>query len=53
MKILNVALPGLKEGSKVRFIFPTHMAYGLLGDGDKVPPRSPLVCEFVMAKVWQ
>jgi len=51
IKILNTALLGMKEGSKVRFVFPAHMAFGLLGDGDKIPPRSPLVCEFTIAKV--
>lgn len=51
IKVLNTALLGMKEGSKLRFVFPAHMAYGLLGDGNKIPPRSPLVCEFVVAKV--
>ena len=51
IKILNVALLGMKAESKVRFVFPAHMAYGLLGDGNKIPPYSPLVCEFVIAKV--
>ncbi len=51
IRVLNTALTGMREGSKVRFVFPSHMVYGLLGDGDKIPPRSPLVCEFVIAKV--
>ncbi len=51
IKILNTALLGVKEGSKLRFVFPSHMAYGLMGDGNKIPPRSPLVCELVVVKV--
>ncbi len=51
IKILNTALLGMQEGSVVRFVFPSYMAYGLLGDGDKIPPSSPLVCEFTIAKV--
>jgi FKBP-type peptidyl-prolyl cis-trans isomerase len=51
IKILNTALLGMKEGSRVRFVFPAHMAFSLLGDGNKIPPRSSLVCDFVVAKV--
>ena len=50
-KALNTALIGLREGAKVRFVFPSHLAFGLLGDGDKIPPRSALVCEFVVVNV--
>jgi FKBP-type peptidyl-prolyl cis-trans isomerase len=48
---LNTALLGVREGSRVRFLIPAHLAFGLLGDGDKVPPRSSLVCDFFVAKV--
>ncbi|MDR1021973.1 MAG: FKBP-type peptidyl-prolyl cis-trans isomerase, partial [Prevotellaceae bacterium] len=48
---LNTALPGIRQGSHVRLVIPTYLAFGLLGDGDKVPPRSPLVCDFFVAKV--
>jgi len=51
IKILNTALLGMHEGSRVRFVLPAHMAYGLPGDGNRIPPRSPLVCDFVIAKV--
>ncbi|MDR1415838.1 MAG: FKBP-type peptidyl-prolyl cis-trans isomerase [Prevotellaceae bacterium] len=43
---LNTALLGVRQGSHVRFVIPSHLAFGLLGDGDRVPPRSPLVCDF-------
>ncbi len=33
----------LHQGDKARFIIPPHLAHGLLGDEDKIPPRSILV----------
>ncbi len=33
----------LKTGEEARFILPSHLAYGLSGDGHKVPPHSPLI----------
>ncbi|MDR2813807.1 MAG: FKBP-type peptidyl-prolyl cis-trans isomerase [Prevotellaceae bacterium] len=43
---LNTALTGVRQGSHLRLVVPAYLAFGLLGDGDKVPPRSPLVCDF-------
>ncbi len=39
----------LKVGDKAKFILPSHLAYGLSGDGLFIPPQSPLVydVEFV------
>jgi FKBP-type peptidyl-prolyl cis-trans isomerase len=51
IRVLNLALQGVRQGSRMRFIFPAHMAFGLLGDGNKIPPRSSLVCDFSVAKV--
>ncbi len=33
----------LKEGDKARFIFPPFLAHGILGDDDKIPPRSIVI----------
>jgi len=33
----------LREGDRAKFIVPSHIAYGLLGDLDKVPERAALV----------
>ncbi|HLN19708.1 MAG TPA: FKBP-type peptidyl-prolyl cis-trans isomerase [Bacteroidales bacterium] len=33
----------LKPGSEAIFIMPPYMAYGLPGDGKKIPPRSVIV----------
>ena len=48
---LNTALPGVRQGSHLRLVIPTHLAFGLMGDGDKIPPRSPLVCDFWVGAV--
>jgi FKBP-type peptidyl-prolyl cis-trans isomerase len=39
---------GLKlmhEGDKCKFIIPSHLAHGLLGDMDKIPPLSVIVVD--------
>ena len=33
----------LKEGDEARFIMPPHLAHGLIGDDDKIPPRSTII----------
>ena len=30
-------------GDKARFILPSHLAHGLLGDMNKIPPQTPIV----------
>jgi len=42
---LHQGLINRRGGDKLRFVFPPHMAYGLLGDGDKIPPRAGLIFE--------
>ena len=32
-------------GEQMRFILPSHLAHGLTGDQDKIPPRSSVVYE--------
>ncbi|MBI4645865.1 MAG: FKBP-type peptidyl-prolyl cis-trans isomerase [Bacteroidia bacterium] len=41
----------LREGDKARFIIPPFLAYGLLGDGDKVPMRSIVVYDVELIKI--
>jgi FKBP-type peptidyl-prolyl cis-trans isomerase FkpA len=41
----------LKVGDKAKFILPSHLAYGLSGDGDKIPPHSPLVYEIEFVQI--
>ena len=33
----------LRQGDKARFIMAPHLAHGLLGDDDKIPPRAILI----------
>lgn len=33
----------LKVGDKAKFILPSHLAYGLSGDGKKIPPHAALI----------
>ena len=42
---LNQIIKLLKVGEKAKFILPSHLAYGVQGDGDKIPVRSPLYYE--------
>jgi FKBP-type peptidyl-prolyl cis-trans isomerase len=42
---LHKAVKLLGKGGRARFMFPPHLAYGLQGDLDKIPPRSILLYE--------
>ncbi|MBE0648128.1 MAG: FKBP-type peptidyl-prolyl cis-trans isomerase [Bacteroidales bacterium] len=38
----------LREGDRAKFIIPSYLAYGLLGDQDKIPPGASLVYDVNM-----
>jgi FKBP-type peptidyl-prolyl cis-trans isomerase len=40
---MNEGLRLLRPGSEAIFIMPPYLAYGLIGDRRKIPPRSVLV----------
>lgn len=40
---LEEALKMMKKGEKGLFILPSHLAFGLLGDQDKIPTRAILI----------
>jgi FKBP-type peptidyl-prolyl cis-trans isomerase len=40
---LNEGLRLLKPGAEALFILPPFLAYGLVGDGKKIPPRTTIV----------
>jgi FKBP-type peptidyl-prolyl cis-trans isomerase len=40
---LHHAVKLLGKGGKARFIFPSHLAYGIQGDFNKIPSRAILV----------
>lgn len=48
---LEEAVLLLKEGDAGRFILPPHLAYGLLGDENKIPPRSTIVYKVELIKL--
>jgi FKBP-type peptidyl-prolyl cis-trans isomerase FkpA len=35
----------LRKGDRAKFVLPSHLAFGLLGDSDRIPPRSPIIYE--------
>lgn len=41
----------MKEGDKGRFVIPAHLAYGLMGDGDKIPGNTALFADLELVKV--
>jgi FKBP-type peptidyl-prolyl cis-trans isomerase FkpA len=47
---LNEGLKLLRRGAKAVFILPPFMAYGFVGDGKKIPPRSIIVYEISVAE---
>lgn len=38
-------------GDKARFIMPPHLAQGLMGDDDKIPPRSIILYEVELVQI--
>lgn len=40
---LHSALLLMEKGERAVLIFPPHLAHGIIGDGDNIPPRSILV----------
>ncbi|MDR3705775.1 MAG: FKBP-type peptidyl-prolyl cis-trans isomerase [Paludibacteraceae bacterium] len=47
----NNAITMLKEGGKGVFIIPSYLAYGMLGDANKIPPRATLVYKVLSVKL--
>jgi FKBP-type peptidyl-prolyl cis-trans isomerase len=42
---LQEGIKMMKVGERAKFIVPSHIAHGLLGDMDKIPPLSPIVID--------
>ena len=42
---LHEGIQLMNTGCKARFILPSHLAHGLTGDNDKIPPMSTVVYE--------
>jgi FKBP-type peptidyl-prolyl cis-trans isomerase len=41
----------LKTGDRVKFILPSHLAFGLAGDGDKIPAKAVLVYDIELLEL--
>jgi FKBP-type peptidyl-prolyl cis-trans isomerase len=41
----------MQEGDKARFIIPPHLAYGLLGDENRIPARSIIIYQVELVDV--
>lgn len=41
----------MREGEKANAIIPSYLAYGISGDGEKIPAASFLICEIQLIKI--
>ena len=41
----------LKKGDRAKFILPSHLAFGLVGDGNKIPAKATLVYDIEVLEV--
>ena len=41
----------LKKGDKARFILPSHLAHGLLGDENRIPPRTAIIYDLELVEL--
>ena len=48
---LEEAILLMKKGDKVRLVLPSHLAYGLLGDEDKIPPRTAIIYDIELVEL--
>lgn len=48
---LEEGLMMMTVGEKARMVLPMHLAYGLSGDGDKIPPGAALFIDVELLKV--
>ena len=48
---LEEGLKYMREGDSAKLIIPSHLAYGLLGDQDKIPTRATLIYDVEILQV--
>ncbi len=41
----------LREGDRAKLILPSHLAYGLAGDQDRIPPKTTIIYDIHLLKV--
>jgi FKBP-type peptidyl-prolyl cis-trans isomerase FkpA len=45
------AIKLMREGDRAKLIIPSHLAHGLTGDMNKIPPLTPIVVDIELYKV--
>lgn len=48
---IHEALRLMKKGERAKLILPSHLAHGLLGDRDKIPPQSILYIDLELVEL--
>lgn len=48
---VHEALRYMKKGDRAKLILPSHLAHGLLGDRDKIPPQSILYIDLELVEL--
>ncbi len=48
---LEEAILNMRVGDNSIIIIPSHLAYGLLGDNNKIPPRSTIIYEIELTNI--
>lgn len=48
---LHEAIQLMSEGDKAKFILPSHLAHGLIGDQDRIPPKSSILYDVNLIRI--
>ena len=48
---LHELVKTMREGEKVNGIIPSHLAYGISGNGEHIPPIALLICKIELIKI--
>lgn len=51
LKGVEEAVQLVGEGSRVRLVLPSHLAFGMLGDQDRIPGATPVFLDLELKKV--
>ena len=43
----------MKKGEKITFIFPSQLAYGYYGDGDRIGTDKPLIYQVTIHNIFR
>jgi FKBP-type peptidyl-prolyl cis-trans isomerase FkpA len=49
---LHEGIKLMREGDRAKFILPSHLAHGLIGDKAKIPARSPIVYDIKLIQLY-